>query len=103
MPESNKDLVRADGQLWVGSGHEWTRAPFKTAISDLCRQCRPGCVSEQPLAIISWRELAKEGGSHAAPLGRPGNCRRPLEWVPGRGTGQLAVQADNRDRSLRCW
>jgi len=53
-----------------------------------------------------WRsfrgELTKQRGSHAAHLRRPGICRRHLdEWVPVRGTGQLAIQADNRDRSLR--
>src|SRR5262245_31386714 len=47
------------------------------------------------------KRLPKKGGSRAAPLCRPRTCRLHL---PGRdGTGQLAVQASNRDRSLRSW
>src|SRR5262245_47973012 len=57
----------------------------------------PWLRSEQPLAIIPSR-ACQQGGSHAAPLRRPGT--RPPR-VPGRGTGQLAVQARNRDRPLR--
>src|SRR5262245_16051000 len=40
----------------------------------------------------------QQGGSHAAPLRHAGTCPRHF---PGHGTGQLAVQADNGDRSLR--
>src|SRR5262249_27378360 len=111
MPESNKDLVRwrtvgfrceADisGRVVLANS---IRAPLQDGDFRPVPAMSPGLRSEQPLAIISWRELAKEGGSHAAPLGRPGNCRRQVKWAPGRGTGQLAVQADNRDRSVRRW
>jgi len=72
--------------------------PFKTAIATGPGNVAPPCAARSPWRSLH-KELAKAGGSHAAPLRRPGTCRRHLKWVPGRGTGQLAVQADNRDRS----
>src|SRR5262249_8011250 len=73
MPESNKD--------WSGRSFGWEadmngrvvlansiRAPLKTAISDLCRQCRPGCAASSLWRSFHGESLPKREDHMLRPL-----------------------------------
>src|SRR5436309_14258131 len=61
-----------------------------------------GLLSEQFLAIISWRTCQAERIACCAPSASWHLSSSPRRVGPRpRHTGHLAIQADNRDRSLR--